>query len=352
MSSIGRPEEKIIPNPTDALEFKPVKRSRSGRAGLRYFFVLLFLCGMAGVGWFFYGDHLRQHVGDQLPVIRAMEGPVKVRPKTPGGMSIPDRDKLVYERMNGGDAEPRVERLLPLPEVPKIPPVPTHNLSSTQKLNPGPLITHSLSEKSNLLPKQDLKKPLGLENKAVVPDTSLKGNREPALKQESIQVPSASEKVPVSSTQPKQGLNTGKVERKNVVNTVNTPMTIPNSISPPKINQKPSTNSKKVISSQAASSLVVPFSSNTPISGIAYQVQIAAVRTREMATSEWTRLKNLHGDLLGDYSLNVVRVDLGPSKGIFYRLRAGPISWEDVAKSLCENLIKRKVGCLIVRPGG
>ena len=88
-----------------------------------------------------------------------------------------------------------------------------------------------------------------------------------------------------------------------------------------------------------------------PLGGGGHQC-CAAVRSRERANSEWTRLKRKHGDLLADYSLNVVRVDLGPTKGIFYRLRAGPIAWEDVAKSLCENLIKRKVGCLIVRPGG
>ncbi len=87
------------------------------------------------------------------------------------------------------------------------------------------------------------------------------------------------------------------------------------------------------------------------ISSVAYQIQIVAVRTEERATSEWARLKKKHGDLLGGYSLNVVRADLGADKGIFYRLRVGPIASEDVAKSLCQNLSKRKVSCLIVRPG-
>jgi hypothetical protein len=110
--------------------------------------------------------------------------------------------------------------------------------------------------------------------------------------------------------------------------------------------------SPKVVVAPVPPPVAIPSPSASSIFGIAYQIQIAAVRTPERATSEWARLKSKHGDLLGGYSLNVVRADLGATKGIFYRLRAGPIAWEYVAKVLCDNLSKRKVGCLIVRPGG
>jgi hypothetical protein len=110
--------------------------------------------------------------------------------------------------------------------------------------------------------------------------------------------------------------------------------------------------SPKVVVAPVPPPVAMPLPSASSIFGIAYQIQIAAVRTPERATIEWARLKSKHGDLLGGYSLNVVRADLGPTKGVFYRLRAGPIAWEDVAKVLCDNLGKRKVGCLIVRPGG
>ncbi len=303
MTPMEKPEDKIIPNPKDALEFKPVKRSRLKRSGLKHFMVFFLLCGFAGFGWFFYGDHLRHHVGDQLPVVRAIEGPVKVRPKTPGGMPIPDRDKLVYGRINGGVAEPRVERLLPLPEIPKKP------LSLKIKPDPMPRLnadsskTQTPVEKSYVLPTPNIEKSKVNKKKHALPVTTSNSNSGSVSTLKNIQDPKISkEKAPISSPKP--------------------------------------------------SSMTVSSSTQTPVSGIAYQVQIAAVRSRERAVSEWTRLKQLHGDLLEDYSLNVVRVDLGSTKGIFYRLRAGPIAWEDVAKSLCKNLIKRKVGCLIVRPGG
>jgi hypothetical protein len=301
MVHVEKSANAIVPDRSDALEFDPVKLVRPKRSGWRFFLLLVMVGVGAGAGWFFYGDKLLHHVGDQLPVIRAAEGPVKVRPKTPGGMDIPDRDKLVYGRINGGVIESRVERLLPLPEIPKTP------LASEVKPNlvPAPSIVQSTAKKSNMPSKQNLEEGNVESLKAIEPkkikDLAVKNNKDIAPK------------------------------------VVNAPLSAPK-------------NSQVV--SLPTLPVVAPLSSEAPISGIAYQIQIAAVRTPERARSEWDRLKSKHGDLLGDYSLNVVRVNLGPTRGIFYRLRAGPIAWEDVAKALCENLSKRKVGCLIVRPGG
>lgn len=54
----------------------------------------------------------------QLPLIEADEGPTKQRPEDPGGLAIPNQDKLVYEALDGNSAEETVERLLPAPEEP------------------------------------------------------------------------------------------------------------------------------------------------------------------------------------------------------------------------------------------
>ena len=83
-----------------------------------------------------------------------------------------------------------------------------------------------------------------------------------------------------------------------------------------------------------------------------YRVQLAAVRSADTAESEWMRLKKKNEDLLGGLTLDVIKIDLGADKGIFYRLRAGPLASEAAAKNLCEQLSVRKIGCLIVRPGG
>lgn len=301
MVTAEKSTDEIVPDPSHALEFETIKRGRPKRSGFRFFLLLVVLGSGLGAGWLFYGDQLMNHVGDQLPVIRAGEGPIKVRPKTPGGMEIPDRDKLVYGRMSGGVAEPRVERLLPLPEIPKTPLVP----STMSNQDSVPLIVRSTDRKSVSPPKQKLKQ------------SEVKSEKADMLKET---------KIPTVT------------DNKNII---------------PKALNMPVTKLRGPTSEPVSTPPVSTISSSkSQVSGIAYQVQIAAVRTPERARSEWARLKSKHSDLLGDYSLNVVRVDLGPTKGTFYRLRAGPIAWENVAKVLCDNLGKRKVGCLIVRPGG
>ena len=73
--------------------------------------------------WFAYVHGTRHAGGDALnsdvPLIHADERPTKVKPERPGGMEIPDRDKLIYN-----PARKVVEHLLPAPEKPMPRPAP------------------------------------------------------------------------------------------------------------------------------------------------------------------------------------------------------------------------------------
>lgn len=57
-----------------------------------------------------------------------------------------------------------------------------------------------------------------------------------------------------------------------------------------------------------------------------------------------------HGDLLGSLSVNILKVDLGTGKGIYYRIQAGPLSDRQAAVFLCDKLKSSGVGCLTVKP--
>ncbi len=279
MVSSNELEEEIVPDPSEALEFQRVKRAKPKRRGFWILMLMVLIVTGAGAGWHYYGDQLMGKNKGHLPVIHAAEGPVKLRPKTPGGMSIPYRDKLVYDRMNGNVPEPRIERLLPMPEVPK-------------KLQAQVAVSK---------PKVEVQIPKSLAKQKELEPSKVEFKKDPKKTEEPIV-------------------------------TVNQDM-IPKPIYP---------ESTKAETPPPAKVL----------SKLTYQIQIAAVRSQNRAESEWARLIKKHGDLLDGYTLNIIRADLGSDKGVFFRLRAGPISGEDVAQALCKNLAKRKVGCLIVRPGG
>jgi len=252
-------DDDIIPDPSEALEFEPVLRSRPKRRIGVLLALLILAGGGAGAGWYYYGDMVMVGTDGEAPVIRAADGPVKVRPENPGGMAIPNRDKLIYERLKGADQEFRVERLLPPPETPLAPPAPKAKVAS------------------------------------------------PA---------------------------TPAVVKKPVAKPIVDPASIPRIEAPVK-----------------AAPARTP-SAVTAKSSMVYRIQLAAVRSKEAAISEWGRLKKKNGDLLGGLNLDVIKVDLGAGKGVFYRLRAGPLKNEATAKKLCEQLSSRKIGCLIVRPEG
>ena len=77
----------------------------------------------AAVGWMTFGKYVSLY-GDtdgELPLIKADTSLYRIRPKTPGGMDVPNQDKLVYDRLRSTEGELSVERLLPAPEKPEAP---------------------------------------------------------------------------------------------------------------------------------------------------------------------------------------------------------------------------------------
>ncbi|MGH6953760.1 MAG: SPOR domain-containing protein [Alphaproteobacteria bacterium] len=81
-----------------------------------------------------------------------------------------------------------------------------------------------------------------------------------------------------------------------------------------------------------------------------YRVQLTALRSREAVETVWRRLKEVHADLLGGLDLNVERADLGPGKGVFFRLQIGPLADRAEARALCDELGQRQQGCQVVKP--
>ncbi len=291
----------IVPDPAESLDFEPVVRPPPKWMGNVKLFLGLALLTVTGVGivWYFFGDRLSGGGEAGIPVVRAEEGPVKVRPENPGGMNVPDRDKLIYDRMQGMDVKPPVERLLPPPEAPLPPP----------------------------------KVPLPLP-KAGMEATAEAGQRQPAASRAAASRAVAKAK---KSSPPAPAVPT--IEEVLAVKPPPSPPLLPagDKKAKPVIETKPA----------ASSALAKPAGPVRPKA--IFRVQLAAVRTMKRAQREWSRLRKNHSDLLGKLELSVIKADLGPGKGLFYRLRAGPLASKAAARNLCAKLAKRKVGCLIAR---
>ena len=219
------------------------------------------VAAIAGLGGYVYQETTAPAVSE-LPLIEADDSPTKHRPAEPGGMVIPNQDKLVYETLGDESNLDKIERLLPPPEEPMPPPEPVA----------PPTVVEP------------------------VPEAPVAPMPEPAIVAPSVPI---EEQAPIPSPKP--------------------------------VVQPPPT----------------PTVTATPLAG--YRIQLAALRGRADAEAAWRRLKRANGDLLGALEAEVTRVDLA-DKGIFYRLRAGPLASAAKAGALCQRLKARNLDCLVVKP--
>jgi len=82
------------------------------------------LLGFAGIVWYAYQWGASNVTPEELPVIRAQEAPIKIKPKSPGGLEVPYQETLALNQMEPDPEKPQVERLLPPPETPMVPSTP------------------------------------------------------------------------------------------------------------------------------------------------------------------------------------------------------------------------------------
>ena len=81
------------------------------------------------------------------------------------------------------------------------------------------------------------------------------------------------------------------------------------------------------------------------LSGFQPGIHLASYRQMKAAQTGWRELQAKFPSQLGDLEENIEQVDLGAPKGIFYRLKAGPLSSNDEAVSVCRNLKQKRQYC-------
>lgn len=313
---------------------RPVSRSRRG------LFSLLIVIAAVGAFclliWFVYTQGRRAGTEVVAPVIHADAGPTKVKPESPGGMDVPNQDRLIYERLrNDKDGGDGVEHLLPPPETP---------MDRPQAPPPAPAQTARADDEEAAPPSASgpsAAGPTGAPAAApaatppAVPAPSQATARSDAASVPTVP-PAASAPAPVRSA----------------------PVPAPAPV--PQLAPRPVPPRPEVAKAEAAKAepprpvpapvptapVLTPPTSAPPATGGALRLQFASVPSDTQAVAEAQRIQRKHAAVLGGVALHIVRADLG-AKGIYYRVQAGPLD-EAQARRLCDAVKAGGDNCIPV----
>lgn len=122
------------------------------------------------------------------------------------------------------------------------------------------------------------------------------------------------------------------------------------SLTTPVVGQRGSTTTQTATLDPASGLPTTPQSPG--LSGAAvitpFGIQLASLRTEQQAKVLWERLQDKYPELLGGLSSRVVKFD-STSRGIFYRLQAGPMPTKITAVDFCVKLKVAGQECFFVR---
>lgn len=238
--------------------------------------------------------------GGDAPLIKADRSPVKVRPATPGGMEVPNQDKLIYERLRESDAA-RVEKLMPAPEKPALP---------EDEEDASDEIAQIIA----------LEEPQETPQSLEVASTTLVG--EDGERVEVMFRTISSEQAQNRVEQAKKTIETRKAQAAAVLKS-----SAPAKSAPEKPAAKP--EAKKAAPAET------------------FAVQLVSTKNRDASEKEWTRLSKKHADALKGlpHEISEIKTD----KNTFYRLRTGVFDSRDKADAVCRKLKDKKQECLVVK---
>ncbi len=286
----------------DTLAFEQVGRRKPRNWGWLKLVLVLAILGGGGYGAYKkWGEDFLRPTGDDIPTVRAVDGPFKVRPETPGGADVPNRDKEVYgllERDKAGKGKAVTESLSPRPEAPMRPPLTATPPSSVASEESSPQMTIGPGESDDDETEMVEVKPDGVS----------------AASQAAPAAPSA------ASPSPNQ---------------------VRSAAPPPPPPPPPAVKSEEQIATAPA----------TSIPARAFKIQLGAVRTEAAAWVEWDKMRKTYASVLGRLALNIERADLG-TKGVYFRIQAGPFNDRAAADAACQEMARQKIPCLPIRPEG
>jgi hypothetical protein len=284
------------------------------RHWLRYVVALVVLVAFAAVGWWAYRHFVGRGTSGPIPVVTADQTPEKVPPAEQPASQTPTQQETVYNQIApGGGTTQQPEVLLPQPETPAAPPVPSSGSQPSDAGAPNAPAadtnssTGSTTLTETLLPSAPTASSASPPSAAPTANQGTSGQAQTSTAQAPAGQAAATQTATAAPAAPAATGNTD--------------------------------------TGQAASSAAAP-ANDAPTAVGNYRVQLAALKTEADASSAWKRLAAKYPDVLGSLAPHFEKADLG-AKGIYYRVQAGPFTDKNAARDVCAKLKGLGQQCLV-----
>lgn len=317
--------------------------------------IVVLIAGFAASAWYALRSEAPM-MAAKPPVFKADPAPVKVKPAEPGGLKVPNQDKLVYERLAEKKPAAKTVKLAPPPEKPVMKPKPT----APAKSEPAKTETVKATPKTPPPVKRAAVKTAAVAPaKAEVKATAKKTVAEkPKMERLTAAVPKV-EKAPkapepakaVSKPAPKPAPAAPAKAEKTAPEPPKVTKTAASAPAAPVA--KPAAKTESTAKTPPPPTPVKTAAKATatakPASANIYRVQLLSARNAAGAKAEYLRLKKKYASLLGDQPMDLQTARI-KGKGTYYRIRVGSFDSAKAARGFCAKLTKAGQGCLLARP--
>ena len=273
---------------------------------------LIVMTGGVTIAWYSYNAGVKEGSEGAAPLLKPA-GPMKVAPENPGGARIPHQEMTVYQSLNEKAEQGPVERILPPPERPMTPPEPQPAATGPAE-NSRARSADTIPEVGTPLRTQEATPPSAAQAPAGAPARSL-------VPTPAIPAPSRAPQVALSEPKP----------------SATAPVDVRPAVVKPVDKAAPAAAPANPAEPQVAA-----------IPAGAYRIQLGSVSTEAQASRFWSDQREKNGDLLGKLALNVEKAAIGGKT--YYRIQVGPLKDAASARTLCDQLKRRQMGCIIVNP--
>ncbi len=289
-----------------------------------------------GAGAWYHFTKQSNQENEVIPTLAPEEGPSKIRPENAEETHIQHEDKLIYNQISplSSSKDSQKENILPDPETPL--PVSEYiqenNISSDTK-NAG----ETSEENAEIVEKNE-----------IILDRSEQDEDEEEENGEDL------ETIPLPPGEENQNTPEGSVKTPDTKGVE--PLENENEIKGARSEEQPTVPLKNESSSEPEKLDVElrnlgdsdTFASQKSLKAKnGYRVQIAAVKTPQQAQQVWDKAKQL--PFLKNQPVHIKKVDLGATKGIFYRVQVGQFLTHTDAQIFCQQLRNAGKDCFIVK---